>query len=247
MLQNPGACYRAFLGHMAYDKNSDSQPFRQLHEHVGRLPDLGHAAGSGGHLFVVHGLDGVDDDQVRTAALDDAPDGVQVGLAQELQVIAERPHAVCPQLDLGQGFLPGYIQHLLLGRKPLAHLQKERGFSDSRIAPHQDQGAGHDPPAQHPVQLIQSGLKPGLVVRPDLRQGEDLYLFPGLYGSGLCRGDHFLSKCIPLLTGRALPQPLRLLMPAVLAEIYGFLSFCHSSLPRSFLFFKKFPIEQKQP
>ena len=59
VLQHLGACDRPFLIDVSDDKDGDPLPLRQLHQRHGTVLYLSHAAGRGGQIPVVEGLDGV--------------------------------------------------------------------------------------------------------------------------------------------------------------------------------------------
>src|SRR5699024_2937213 len=102
---------------------------------------------------------------------------------------------------------------------------------DPGVTTYKDERARYDPAAQHPVQLADAGLTSLIVIRSHFCEGQYPCIADGITDRPRRRRrplrdtavQPFLHKCIPLSAGRALPQPFRPFMPAVLAEKYTLL------------------------
>ena len=216
MFQDPRTGDGAVLGHMADQEHAGAGLLAQAHDQAGAFPDLAHAAGGGGHLRTVHGLDGVNHRDVRL----DIPDlffhGVQGVLRQNVEVAlhAQPPGA---QLDLPRGFLAGNVHHALsVPGQVVAGLQQQGALSDARVAADQDQSALDDAAPQYPVQLADAGTAPQGSILGDILQGHRLRagtgaLVRGNLSAGLlrCGGDNAFFQCVPRPAARAAPDPAR--------------------------------------
>ena len=122
--------------------------------------------------------------------------------------------------------LTGGIEDGLLFPEGLADLQEDSGLADAGVAGQQYDGALDDAAAEDTVELGQPGVVPVFADRLDLG---DLLSHPAgtsseSAGSGRCRipfllhADFFLHG-VPLSALGALAVPLRVLIPAVLADI----------------------------
>lgn len=86
MLEHSGTCYRSLFGHMADDKNRNTEAFCQpaaKHQSILRTCDTLPGAALTG--FIVHRLDGVNDDDLRLFLLDYLFNPIQVRLTEQLQ------------------------------------------------------------------------------------------------------------------------------------------------------------------
>ena len=70
MLQHLWPGNIAILIHMADNDNRDIHAFCRAHQQTGAFPDLCYAAGRGGNVGVIHGLDGIDNHKIRLFRLD---------------------------------------------------------------------------------------------------------------------------------------------------------------------------------
>ena len=70
MLEHSGTCNRSLFGHMSDDKNRNTEPFCQPQQNTSRFAHLRHAARRRADRFIVHRLDGVNDDDLRLFLLD---------------------------------------------------------------------------------------------------------------------------------------------------------------------------------
>ena len=161
MLKHPWSCYGSFLGYMSYDKNRNIQSLCQLQQDTGGLPYLGNTSRCGRYLSNGHGLYRINDNDLWAFFLNDIFNSIQICLTKQLQMICKFAKSRCPEFDLPQGFLPGYIQHFFpCCCQPLADLQKQCGLSDSGITAYQDQRSLHDTAAKNSVKLPNSTACP---------------------------------------------------------------------------------------
>ena len=88
-------------------------------------------------------------------------DGLEPGLAEDTDSAGVVAEAVGAQADLLGGFLAGDVQRrhagLLEARRAL---QQQGRFADPGLAPHQDDGARHDPAAEHEVEFGEARAPP---------------------------------------------------------------------------------------
>ena len=85
MLEHSGTCNSSLFGHMADDKNRNTEPFCQPQQNTSRFAHLRHAARRCADRFIVHRLDGVNDDDLRLFLLDYLLNPIQVRLTEQLQ------------------------------------------------------------------------------------------------------------------------------------------------------------------
>ncbi len=185
-----------------------------------------------------HGLDGVNDHQVRLFPGQDLCDGIQFGLAQETGIIPEGTDPVGPQFDLMQRFLAGDIEDPVPGGRYIGRrLQQQGGFADAWVAADQDQRSFDDPPAQDPVQFPETGGKADF---PAFLYGGETDRHPVLtdpgrpscHAAGPGHFDRLLYHGIPGPAGRTLAGPFGGFITAFLTEKGGlFLTRGHRAPP----------------
>ncbi len=141
MLQHLGPRDGTLFVHMADDKDGDPLPFCQLHESHGALLDLGHAARSAGVLPMVHGLDRVHNEHVGPQLGHRFKDVLQIGLSQQIELVALHAQAVGPELDLPFRLLTRDVEHFGVLAQTLADLEHQGGLADAGGAAHQHQRA----------------------------------------------------------------------------------------------------------
>ena len=86
MLEHLWTRDRALLIDMTDDKHRNIQRFCCPHQEVGTFPHLCDAARRGAQLCEVHGLDGVDHDQIGFEILDLLADDFHIGFCHNKQV-----------------------------------------------------------------------------------------------------------------------------------------------------------------
>ena len=183
----------------------------------------------------MHGLNGVDDYDIRFGLHDRITDRFRIVSRQEIETFGIDAEPLRTQLDLPRRFLAGDIQHRMLLAEMLTDLQQKRTFSDARFAAQQHNRAFDQTAAENAVQLGHAGIISDVLVRSDLRQ------FPDLRGqircpariaradAAACSDGHlrqrFLDR-IPCAAVRAASVPFRILCAAGGALIMGS-CFCH--------------------
>ena len=104
------------------------------------------------------GLHRVDHQQRRLDLLDVAEHRAEVGLGGQVQLVGQRVRPAGPQPDLGGGLLAGDVQRASAGLGPAGgDLEQQGRLADARLAGEQHHRAGHQPAAEHPVQLADPG------------------------------------------------------------------------------------------
>ena len=81
MLQHTRPGYHTLFGHMSDNEHRNPQALGNLHQHTGGFPYLAHAARCGCHILPEHGLDGIDDDDLRFCLADGLLDRIQICFA----------------------------------------------------------------------------------------------------------------------------------------------------------------------
>ena len=219
------------------DDDRDVEALRGAQEQVRAFPDLGDGAGGRGQLRERHGLDGVDDDDVRFLRVHLFGDDFDVGLAEHQQVLGRDAQAVGAKLDLVGAFLTGGVENGLLLPQRLADLQKDGGLADAGVAGQQDHRALDDAASEDAVELREPGMVP---VFPDRLDLGDLLGHPsgassesaGAGGSRipfLFHADFFLHG-VPFPALGAFAVPFRVLVPAVLADKQRLHLRCHGAI-----------------
>ena len=113
------------------------------------------------------GLHGVDDEQLGPDLLDVAEHRAEVGLGGEVELVVHPAGAVGAQPHLGGRLLAGDVERAARGPGRLrGHLEQQRGLADAGLAGQQDRRAGHQPAAEHPVELGHAAGAERRLLRP---------------------------------------------------------------------------------
>ena len=222
---------------MADDDDRDVEALRGAEQEVRTFTDLGDGSGGRGQLGERHGLDGVDNDDVRFLLVDLFGDDLHVSLTHDEQVVGRDAQAVGAKLDLVRALLTGGVEDGLLFPESLADLQKDGGLADAGVAGQQDHRALDDAASEDAVELREPGMVPVFADRLDLG---DLLCHPAgasseSAGSGGCRipflfhADFFLHG-VPFPALGAFAVPFRVLVPAVLADKQRLHLRCHGAI-----------------
>ena len=91
VFQHTWAGHITVFCHMTDDKDRNSHSLCNLHQHIRRFPDLGYTARRGADLFVIHGLDRVDDGNLRLLFFHDGADNVKIRLTEQGQISLNSP------------------------------------------------------------------------------------------------------------------------------------------------------------
>ena len=138
---------------MADNKYCKTLFLGEPHDTHGTLPHLAYAARRGVYICVRYRLDRVDDDDLRRQFFNAGDNAVHIRLGQDIDFRVVHAQSDRPELELPLTLLTGDIEDPAPAVHKAAHLQQQCGFSYSRRAAHQHQGADDRASAQHPVKL----------------------------------------------------------------------------------------------
>ena len=170
VLEHLRPCDDALLVDVADDENGHTAALAVLHQAHRAVLDLRDRAGRGGFVVREQGLDGVDDQNVRLEAVCGVQNLVQIGLAEEKQLVAVDPQTLGAELELTGALLAGDIEHALLLGDFLADLKQKGRLADARRAADEHQRAAHGAAAEHAIQLAHAGGEPAGLLGADLAQ-----------------------------------------------------------------------------
>ena len=94
------------------------------------------------------------------SAADGRDDRLELDLGQQRHRRVDEPEALRAQRHLLDRLLAGHVERLLRRADRRHRLQQQRGLADARVAAEQDDAAGHQAAAQHPVEFLEPGRKP---------------------------------------------------------------------------------------
>ena len=209
MLHDLGTRDGAVLIDMPHHEHRRIRLLGRPHDRRGALPDLGHASRRGGDRRQIHGLDGVDDHQIRRFLPHTADDRVHIGFTQDVQIVVLHPQPVRPHFDLPLGFLSRDIEDLEGLSQIGTDLQQQGGFADARVAADEHKPAPDTAAAQHPVQLLKAGAVSLLPLGIDVPDPPHRAARRGAGGAArsLRRHADLLGPGVPLPAGRAFSIP----------------------------------------
>ncbi len=206
VLEHAGPGQPAVLGDVTDEHGGHAPPLALLHQAVGGVADLDHAAGHRSDVGVDHRLDRVDHQQVGTHGVEVGHHGGQRHLRHQPHVGRDQPQPLGPQPDLLLGLLGRHVEHPgAAGRPGGRRLQQQGRLADARLAAEQGDRARHQAPAEHPVELGDAGGHGGPAGRVDL--GQRLRSV-GVTDRGGAGGGHLLDQGVPLAARRAPAGPL---------------------------------------
>ena len=134
MLQYLRSGNGAVLVHMTHYKNRDTIGFCRVHKNIGALPHLGYGSGRRSHLIVHHGLNGVNDHNVRLFATNGLGNTAHIRLCQNIQAVRSHTQPIGTQLDLIGRLLATHIEDGMVLSQVLTGLQQNGRLADTRIA-----------------------------------------------------------------------------------------------------------------
>ena len=230
VLQGARARHRAVLRDVADQEDGKATLLREPEEPEPALPHLRHTARRRVERSQVERLDGVDDEERRTEPRDLLEDAFEVDLGlhpEAVQTSAER-QALGAELHLARRLLARDVEHRSLRASERGReLERERGLPDAGVAADQDERAGHEPAAEHTVQLADAAHPPRLRARIDLiefeRCGDGIgrrTVAGAARGGGLAPSRTF-ARAVPRVAVRTASKPLRTLVAALGAEEHG--------------------------
>jgi hypothetical protein len=165
--------------------------------------------------------------------------GLGLGLGDEPEGTPPASQADAAQFDLCRGLFAGHEQR---GDAPRFHgeqgLEQKSALPHAGLAAHQDYRPGHQPAAEDPVQLTQSGVCAITVLEADVGQNDcrrDRHSGPGVPVTltrrpRSCRGGYHFLYGVPLPTARTASEPARRLVAALPADEGPFAAPRHSPL-----------------
>ena len=233
MLQNLRAGNITVLIDMSHHKHRDPLAFAQLHQTHRTILHLGNRTGRRLVFIGEHGLNGVNNENIRLAILCRRNHIAHSVFRQNEEIFRGHAQSLCPHLQLTLAFLTGNIQDTTLSAQGIADLKQQRGFTDTWRTAYQHQAALYSATAQHAIQFTHTGRKTDLVATVDLRDG--FRPISGTNGRRFrpTRDDgalNMLLQSIPSTAGRASSLPLGRLIAAGCAVKYGFCP-SHTDLP----------------
>ena len=131
------------------------QTFRALARRCRRAADSRTCAtdpGRGGELLVPQRLDRVDDADLGSGRLDRGADRLELRLGQHAHA-RRRAHALGAQPHLLGRLLAGHEQHRAPGADRAQHRRGQARLADARLAAEQHERPGHEPAAEHAIEL----------------------------------------------------------------------------------------------
>ena len=164
----------------------------------------------------MHGLDRINDNDIRLALHDRIADRFRIVDSQQIEIFRIDAESSGTQLDLPCGFLTGDIEHRVIFSEILTNLQQQRTFTDTRFAAEQDDGAFDKSAAEYTVQLRDARIIADILIQADLCELADLF---GEIG-GCTPADRICAACgdtdlrqrffngIPCAAVRAFAAPL---------------------------------------
>ncbi len=210
VFKHAGAGNGAFLGDMADQDQREAPALGQADQLLGRGPHLGHRAGGRFQGIDEHGLDAVDDDQVRAAGgVQGGHDVAHVGRRRQLHGSIGQAQAPGAQAKLFDRFLARDIGRRVVGGQFGRDLHEKGRFADPRIAADQHGGALHQPAAGNPVELFHLG-GPARRLGVFTLQADEFdpaALAPGAQALGRGVALGFLDQGIPGVAAVALARP----------------------------------------
>ena len=260
VLDHFGAGDRAFLGDVADEDNRRPPALGQPDQLLRRAAHLRHRARGGFERVQIHGLDGIDDQQIRRSrSVKGGQDIANGGPGSQLdrriggfQPFSAQPHLIDRFLaaDVGHRHRRAPVA-VATARKLGRGLQQQGRLADPRVTANQQRRAGDQPAARHPVQFGISGRKPGRGFRRarkfDEVQRQSVAATPAAAAAAAAAKatatallaqttrragvDRFFDQRVPASALLALARPARVGRAAVLADVVG-AGAGHQSRPR---------------
>ena len=159
MFDHPWTGDLPVLGDMAYQNHRHAAPFGECGQFMRGGAHLRYAARGGFNVVGPHGLNGIDDRQLRFFGFQCGQNIAQVGFGGQLHRRIAQAQTVGPHAHLCAGFFAGNIDSFqTLAGETCGGLQQKGGFADARITAHQNGRGRHQAPAQHTVQFVHAGM-----------------------------------------------------------------------------------------
>ena len=180
----------------------------------------------------MHGLHRIDDEQFGADGAHLLEDALHARFAEQEHAVGGGifgQEAVGAQFDLAFALLPAHIKDAAL-RHAEHRLEQERAFPDARFAAQEDQAAGHDAPAEHPVEFGVVRVEPRFFGGVNLRKWHRMRrvaVQSGLLHHGGAarrrgRSDGKFLHRVPTAARGAFAHPFRCVVSAHVADVGGF-------------------------
>ncbi len=176
VLQHPRPGDGALFGDVAHHEGGHAGLLGPGHQAPGALAHLPHAARRAAQLGEEHGLDGVDDEAPRRQLLGRGQHLLEVGLGEDVQLLALHPEPLGAHARLPERFFARHIERRAVAGEAVDGHQQQRRLADAGVATDEHQTPQRHPAAQHPVQLLDAGEPPRLGRRLDVAQQHGLAL-----------------------------------------------------------------------
>ena len=159
----------ALLGHVPDQDDADAARLGQALQAGRGLAHLRHRSRRGRELLVPERLDGVDDADLGSGRLDRGADGLELGLGQHADA-RRRAQALGAQAHLLRRLLARHEQHRALSADRAQHGRRQARLADARLAAEQHERPGHEPAAEHAIELGDAGADARRGARLDGRE-----------------------------------------------------------------------------
>lgn len=230
VLERARAGERAVLRDVADEHDGDAVALRHVHEPEGGFANLAHAACGSVELVHRRRLDRVHDEERRALAAGELGDPSDVGLRHDADrrrdalAVDSQPGRAEPHLAgglLSRGVEDAGAAGGSCGQAG-GHLEEQRRLADSGLPADEHERAGHESPAEDPIELTDPDGQPGGVVGDGLGQrhrrqaaGDRAAVRPpDAYGLA----DRGLDEAVPGRAGTALALPAEERLAAALAD-----------------------------
>ena len=185
MFEQAGPGQRAVLGHMTNHQEGGSGTPRRGGEQRGALANLGHASGRRLHPIAMHGLNGIDQHQIRGQFFPMPEQRLHPGLGQKADIPGHLIEAIGAQPDLRRALLTADVEHLAApGLNPAGHLKAQGGLAHPGFAPEQGHRTRDRAAPQNAIEFAYSARQPGQIPNFHLAQRHGLISRPGNRLSG---------------------------------------------------------------
>ena len=225
VLEHARAGDRAVLRHVADEERGDAVLLRDAQQATRGLAHLRDRARRGADLLRPERLHRVDHADGGPLALERLADDVELGLGEDLDVVAAA-EARRAQLHLRDRLLAGDEERAPLARDRAERGQEQRRLADARLAADEHERRGHEPAAEHTVELGHAGRDALGLLDDDVDEPQQRR--PGMRGRLGAAHRHRLGEHRPELTAAgAAPEPAAGRRPALGADVLDGRRFRH--------------------
>jgi hypothetical protein len=132
MLEKPRSGDRTVLRHVTHDHDARAARFREADDLRGAFAQLRDGAGRRAHRAELHGLNRIDDEQLRRRSTGQRRVEIRVG--DDLETGCVQPEPARARSNLRRRFLGGQIQDGFAMRDVVRELQQQSGLADAWFA-----------------------------------------------------------------------------------------------------------------